>query len=77
MSWSLFCKYKQPGFAAVVKEFYSNTIDMREDSVYVRGDGSPWVMKGSMRFYRSKIPRMDISSKDCLDNPIMTRLSTS
>ena len=75
--WSLFCKNKPPRFAVVVKEFYSNMIDMREDSVYVRGEGSPWVMKGSMRFYKSKIPRTELSSKDCLENPIMTRLSTS
>ena len=32
-SWSLFCKHKPPGFAVVVREFYSNMIDMREDSV--------------------------------------------
>ena len=31
--WSLFCKHKPPGFAVVVREFYSNMIDMREDSV--------------------------------------------
>ena len=35
--WRLFCKHKPPRFAVVVKEFYSNMIDMREDSVYVRG----------------------------------------
>ena len=37
MGWSLFCKHKPPGFAVVVKEFYSNMIDMREDSIYVKG----------------------------------------
>ena len=31
--WSLFCKHKPPGFAVVVKEFYSNMIYMRDDSV--------------------------------------------
>ena len=31
--WSLFCKHKPPGFAAVVWEFYANTIEMKEDSV--------------------------------------------
>ena len=46
MSWSLFCKNKPPRFAAVVKEFYSNMIDMREDSVYVRG---VWVSMGHER----------------------------
>ena len=44
--WSLFCKYKPPGFAAVVREFYSNMIDMREDLVYIRG---VWVPMGHER----------------------------
>ena len=44
--WSLFCKHKPPGFAAVVKEFYSNMIDMREDLVYVKG---VWVPMGHER----------------------------
>ena len=42
----MFCKNKPPGFDAVVKEFYSNMIDMREDSVYVRG---VWVPMGHER----------------------------
>ena len=37
MCWSLLFKHKPPGFAAVVRKFYSNMIDMKEDSVYVRG----------------------------------------
>ena len=44
--WSFFCKHKPPGFAAVVKDFYSNMIDMRDDSVYVRG---VWVPIGHER----------------------------
>ena len=44
--WNLFCKHKPPGFAAVVKEFYANMIDMKEDSIYVRGI---WVPMGHER----------------------------
>ena len=33
--WNLFCKHKPPGYATVVREFYSNMIDMKEDAVYV------------------------------------------
>ena len=46
MGWSLFYKHKPPGFAVVVREFYSNMIDMREDSVDVRG---VWVPMGHER----------------------------
>ena len=39
----MFYKHKPPGFAAVVKEFYANMIEMKEDSVSVRGI---WVPMG-------------------------------
>ena len=42
----MFCKYKPPGFAAVVREFYSNMIDIREDLVYIKG---VWVPMGHER----------------------------
>ena len=44
--WNLFCKHKPLGYAAVVREFYSNMIDMKEDAVYVRG---VWVPMGHER----------------------------
>ena len=42
----MFCKHKPPGFAAVVKEFYANMIDMKEDLLFVRGI---WVPMGHER----------------------------
>ena len=33
--WDFFCKHKVLGFAALAREFYSNILEMREDSVYV------------------------------------------
>ena len=33
--WDFFYKHKAPGFAALVREFYLNMLEMREDSVYV------------------------------------------
>ena len=43
---SLFCKHKPPGFDTIVREFYANMIDMKEDSVFVRGI---WVPIGHER----------------------------
>ena len=74
MGWNLFCKHKPLGFAAVVKEFYDNMIDMKQDSVYIREYGFPWAMKELMKFSKSRIPRMDLSTKNCLQSPIMRRL---
>ena len=35
--WSLFCKHKPPGFVAIVREFFSNVIYLKEDLVFARG----------------------------------------
>ena len=35
--WEFFCEHKAPGFAALAREFYVNMVDVKEDSVYVRG----------------------------------------
>ena len=36
----LFYTHKPPGFTVVVREFYANMAEMKEDSVYVKGVGS-------------------------------------
>ena len=35
--WGRFCKHKKSGYAAVVREFYSNLVGRNENSVFVRG----------------------------------------
>ena len=35
--WGKFCKHKKSGHAAVVREFYSNLVGRKENSVFVRG----------------------------------------
>ena len=36
--WHLFSEHKNSGFADVVKEFYSNMVGLRENTVYVKGE---------------------------------------
>ena len=36
--WQLLCKFKAPGFVALVKEFYANMVGVRENTIYVRGE---------------------------------------
>ena len=57
IGWSLFCTHKQPGFAAVVREFYANMLEMKENFAFnLEEYGFLWAMKGSMRCSRLKIP---------------------
>ena len=67
--WSLFCMHKPPGFAVVVKEFYANMVEMKEDSVYVRG---VWVPMGHERInevLQIKDPKNGSKYKKLLKEP--------
>ena len=70
---NLFCTHKPPGFAAVVREFYANMVEKKEDSVYVRGIWVPMGYERIMKFSKSKIPRMDLSTKNYSRNLTMRR----
>ena len=37
-----FCKHQRPGYAAVVREFYSNLVGRKDNSVFVRGVWVPY-----------------------------------
>ena len=55
--WSLFYKHKPPSFTEVVREFYANMMEMKEDSVCIRGI---WVPMGHERineFLQIKDPK--------------------
>ena len=40
--WGKFCKHKKSSYAAVVREFYSNLVGRKENSVFVRGVWVPY-----------------------------------
>ena len=40
--WGKFCKHQKSGYAAVVREFYSNFVGRKENSVFVRGVWVPY-----------------------------------
>ena len=69
MGWSLFCKHKSPGFVIVVREFYANMMEMKEDSVCVRGI---WVPMGHERInevLKIKDPKNGSKYKKLLREP--------
>ena len=71
--WNLFCKHKPPGYAAVVRGFYSNMIDMKEDAVYVR---EVWVPMGHDRINKVlqiRDPKNGSNTKSLLENLTMKK----
>ena len=67
--WSLFGKHKPPRFAAVVREFYSNMTDMREDLIYVRGVWVPMGLKRINEVLQIKDPKNGSKFKRLLREP--------
>ena len=72
--WSLFYKHKPPSFAAVVREFYANMMDMKEDSVFVRGIWVPMVYERINEVLQIKDPKNGSKYKNYLESPTMRRL---
>ena len=40
--WGKFCKHYKTGYAAIVREFYSNLVGRKDNSVFVRGVWVPY-----------------------------------
>ena len=49
--WENFCKHQKSGYAAVVREFYSNLVGTKDNSVYVRGVWVPYGAKTINEMY--------------------------
>ena len=49
--WEEFCKHQKSGYAAVIREFYSNLVGRKENSVYVRGVWVPYGAKTINEMY--------------------------
>ena len=47
--WESFCKHQKTGYTAVVREFYSNLVGRKDNSVYVRGVWVPFGGKNHKR----------------------------
>ena len=69
MGWSLFCEHKAPSFAAVVGEFYANMVDMKENSVFVRGVWVPLDHKRINEVLQIKDPTIGSKYKKLIGEP--------
>ena len=67
--WDFFCKHKAPGFAALAREFYSNMVEMKEDSIYVRGVWVPFGHKKINEVFQLKELKHDSKFKKLVQKP--------
>ena len=67
--WGNFCKHQKSGYAAVVREFYSNLVGRKDNSVYVRGVWVPYGAKNINEMYGMERQKHGSKFKKMIDNP--------
>ena len=67
--WGNFCKHQKSRYAAVVREFYSNLVGMKDNSVYVRGVWVPYGAKTINEMYGMEGQKHGSKLKKMIDNP--------
>ena len=67
--WDFFCKKMALGFAVLAREFYSNMLEMREESIYVRGVWVPFRHKRINEVFQLKELKHDSKLKKLVENP--------
>ena len=67
--WEKFCKHYKTGYATIVREFYSNLVGRKENSVFVRGVWVPYGAKTINAIYGMEGHRHGSKFKKLLANP--------
>ena len=67
--WEKFCEHRKTGYAAIVREFYSNLVGRKENSVFVRGVWVPYGAKTINAMYGMAGQRYGSKFKKLLANP--------
>ena len=67
--WGKFCKHQKTGYAAVVREFYSNLVGRKENSVFVRGVWVPYGAETINAMYRMEGQKHGSKYKKIAESP--------
>ena len=67
--WEKLCKHYKTGYASIVREFYSNLVGRKENSVFVRGVWVPYGAKTINAIYDMEVNRHGSKFKKLLANP--------
>ena len=73
--WESFCKHQKTGHAAVVREFYSNLVGRKDNSVYVRGVWVPFGAKTINEMYRMEGQKHGSKFKKLINNPDLEKIT--
>ena len=67
--WKALCTHQRSGYAAVVREFYSNLVGRKENTVFVRGVWVPYGAKAINQVYGMAGHKHGSKFKKLLENP--------
>ena len=67
--WEKFCKHYKTGYTSIVREFYSNLVGRKENSVFIRGVSVPYGAKTINAIYDMEVNMHGSKFKKLLPNP--------
>ena len=73
--WTSLCKHQRSGYAAVVREFYSNLVGRKDNTVYVRGVWVPYGAKAINQVYGMAGHKHGSKFKKLLENPDLKKIA--
>ena len=73
--WEALCTHQKSGYAAVVREFYSNLVGRKDNTVLVRGVWVPYGAKAINEAYRMAGHKHKSKFKKLLENPNFKKIS--
>ena len=73
--WETLCAHQKSGYAAVVREFYSNLVDRKDNIVFVRGVWVPYGAKAINEAYRMIGHKHGSKFKKLLENPNLKKIT--
>ena len=73
--WETLCAHRRAGYAAVVREFYSNLVGRKENTVYVRGVWVPYGAQAINQVYGMAGHKHGSKFKRLLENPDLKKIA--
>ena len=73
--WGTLCAHRRAGYAAVVREFYSNLVGRKDNTVYVRGVWVPYGAQAINQVYGMAGLKHGSKFKKLLENPDLKKIS--
>ena len=73
--WEALCTHQKSGYAVVVREFYSNLVGRKDNTVFVRGVWVPYGAKAINEAYRMAGHKHGSKFKKLLENPNFKKIA--